>query len=197
MMRRTWMTAGAVVVSMVLVGACSSDGGDATTTTEKVTTTSTAPKDLSVSTPEGDVSLSLDGKLPSDWPKDFPTPDRTEVAGSGSLAGNDSGVMVGVYTTKESGQDAFDFYAKDDSLQPTNSKSAGPRQRVPGLGRHRWRLRRFGHRRRRQRHDLHRGRAQHRRHRIHLVDHDDRCVRRIDLVDRQHHHDDRRVTTAE
>lgn len=124
-MRRTWMTAGAVVVSMVLMGACSSDGGDATTTTEKVTTTSTAPKDLSVSTPEGDVSLSLDGKLPSDWPKDFPTPDRTEVAGSGSLADNDSGVMVGVYTTKESGQDAFDFYAKDDSLQPTNSKSAG------------------------------------------------------------------------
>jgi hypothetical protein len=125
MMRRTWMAAGVATVSVVLLGGCSSDSGDATTTTEKVTTTSGAPKDLSVSTPEGEVSLSLDGKLPSDWPKDFPTPDRTDVAGSGALAGKDSGVMVGVYTTKESGQDAFDFYAKDDSLQPSNPKSAG------------------------------------------------------------------------
>ena len=124
-MRRTWVAAGVATVSVVLLGGCSSDSGDATTTTEKVTTTSEAPKDLSVSTPEGEVSLSLDGKLPSDWPKDFPTPDRTDVAGSGSLAGKDSGVMVGVYTTKESGQDAFDFYAKDDSLQPSNPKSAG------------------------------------------------------------------------
>jgi hypothetical protein len=121
------MAAGALTVTVLAMGACSSDSGDATTTTttEKVTTTSEAPKDLSVSTPEGEVSLSLDGKLPSDWPEDFPTPDRTEVAGSGALAGKDSGVMVGVYTTKESGQDAFDFYAKDDSLQPTNPKSAG------------------------------------------------------------------------
>ena len=110
---------------MVLVGACSSDGGDATTTTEKTVTTSDAPKDLSVSTPQGEVSLSLDGNLPPDWPEDFPTPDRTDVAGSGSLAGSDSGVMVGVYTTKESGQDAFDFYAKDDTLEPTDPKSAG------------------------------------------------------------------------
>jgi hypothetical protein len=126
-MQRRWMAAGALTVTVLAMGACSSDSGDATTTTttEKVTTTSEAPKDLSVSTPEGEVSLSLDGKLPSDWPEDFPTPDRTEVAGSGALAGKDSGVMVGVYTTKESGQDAFDFYAKDDSLQPTNPKSAG------------------------------------------------------------------------
>ena len=33
--------------------------------------------------------------------------------------GNDSGAMVGVYTTKESGQDAFDFHAEEDSLDPT------------------------------------------------------------------------------
>ena len=73
MMRRKWMAVGAVTVSAVLaVGACSSDSGDETTTTEKATTTSEAPKELSVSTPEGEVSLSLDGNLPSDWPEDFP-----------------------------------------------------------------------------------------------------------------------------
>ena len=124
-MRRTWMAAGAVT-ALVLLGACS-DGDDATTTTEKRTTTTAedSSKDLSVSTPEGEVSLSLDGNLPSDWPEDFPIPDRTDVAGSGSLAGKDSGVSVGVYTTKESGKDAFDFYAQDDSLEPTNPSSAG------------------------------------------------------------------------
>lgn len=125
-MRRVRMGLAAVAVATVALGACSSDDSSDTTTTEKVTTTaSESSKDLSVSTPEGEVSLSLDGKLPDDWPSDFPTPDKTDVAGSGSLGSSDKGVMVGVYTTKESGKDAFDFYAKDDSLNPTNAKSAG------------------------------------------------------------------------
>lgn len=121
-MRRVWAAAAVVAVTFTGATACGDDGDS---TSETTTTTEASQQDLSVSTPEGEVSLSLDGNLPPDWPSDFPTPDRTDVAGSGSLAGDDSGVMVGVYTTKESGQDAFDFYAKDDSLEPTNSKSAG------------------------------------------------------------------------
>ena len=123
-MRRTWAAVGAVAVSVVVTGACSSDSTD-TTTTESTTTVADSSQDLSVSTPAGEVSLSLDGNLPPDWPEDFPTPDRTDVAGSGSLAGSDSGVMVGVYTTKQSGQDAFNFYANDESLDPTDPSSAG------------------------------------------------------------------------
>lgn len=126
-MRRTWSAGGALAAAaLLLAGACSSDdGGDTTTTEETTTTAQDRPQDLSVSTPEGEVALSLDGNLPPGWPEEFPTPDRTDVAGSGSLAGGDSGVMVGVYTTEESGQDAFDFYATDDSLAPTDPTSAG------------------------------------------------------------------------
>ncbi len=126
-MRRSWAAVGAVAVTvaMVLVGACSSDDGASTTTEKSTTTAADSTNDLSVSTPEGEVSLSLDGNLPPDWPEDFPTPDRTDVAGSGSIAGKDSGVMVGVYSTRQTGQDAFDFYANDDALDPTNPSSAG------------------------------------------------------------------------
>ncbi len=115
----TWKAAGVVAVLLLLVGACSSDNESGATTT-----TAEDSQDLSVSTPAGQVSLSLDGSLPPEWPEDFPTPDSTDVAGSGSLAGDDSGVMVGVYTTEEARQDAFDFCANDDSLDPTDPSGA-------------------------------------------------------------------------
>lgn len=125
-MRTTRMAAGVLTMTLLLTGACSSDDSDTTPTAETTSTTAQdGTQDLSISTPEGQVSLSLDGVLPPDWPEDFPIPDRTEVAGSGSLERDDAGVMVGVYTTKESGQDAFDFYAQDDSLEPTDPSSAG------------------------------------------------------------------------
>lgn len=124
-MRTRWLT-GAVAVAALLTGACGSDDGDGTPAAETTSTSAQdGTQDLSISTPDGQVSLSLDGVLPPDWPEDFPIPDRTEVAGSGSLERDDAGVMVGVYTTKESGQDAFDVYAQDDSLEPTDPSSAG------------------------------------------------------------------------
>ena len=83
------------------------------------------PKSFSVSVPEGEVSLSLDGQLPPNWPSSFPVPDGAEPAGSGSLAKSESGVQVGVFSTSEAAKDAFAFYSGDSSLSPSNVKSTG------------------------------------------------------------------------
>jgi hypothetical protein len=108
------------------VGAsCSSDSdsGSATSTTAVTKDTTGAKQGVSVKTPAGEVSLSLDGKLPPDWPTNFPTPSGARTAGSGSLVKDDSGVQVGVFTTKQSGSDAYDFYTGQASLKPTDQKS--------------------------------------------------------------------------
>lgn len=81
---------------------------------------------FSVETPEGQVSISLDGELPPNWPEDFPAPKSSDVAGSGSLAGSSSGVLVGVYTTRESAEDAFDAYTGDDELNASEVKKVDP-----------------------------------------------------------------------
>lgn len=108
---------------VLLAPACSDD--DSSSDSADRTTTTEGSGNLSVSTPEGEVSLSLDGDLPPDWPSDFPLPDKTEPAGSGSLAGESSGVMIGVFSTTESGTDAFDFYTGETSLDPSDETSAG------------------------------------------------------------------------
>jgi hypothetical protein len=116
----------AVLALVSLTAACSSDDSSSTTTASTTASTTTAkPKDLSVDTPAGKVSLSLDGKLPSGWPSDFPLPAKTTTAGSGSLQDTDSGHMVGVFSTEQSGSDAFDFYTGNTSLAPTDVHSAG------------------------------------------------------------------------
>ncbi|MFZ4518337.1 MAG: hypothetical protein ACOYOP_08105 [Microthrixaceae bacterium] len=109
-----------LVVAPFGLAACSSDSKSTTTTT-----TTEKPKNLSVSTPAGEVSLSLDGELPPNWPKDFPLPKDTDAAGSGSLGGSDKGVQVAVFTTKETGKNAFAFYTGNSSLNPTKPSSAG------------------------------------------------------------------------
>lgn len=129
MARSRSLVVGAVVVAALglgAVGACSSssDSGSATTTTAK-SSNGTVPKSFSVSVPEGDVSLSLDGQLPPSWPSSFPVPDGADPAGSGSLAKSDSGVQIGVFSTSEAAKDAFAFYSEDSSLSPSNVKSTG------------------------------------------------------------------------
>lgn len=123
------------VVSVALVGCSSNDSSDSTTTTAKAPSTKdTATKDIgsngsksfSVETPDGQASISLDGELPPNWPKAFPAPARSEVAGSGSLAGESSGVMVGVYTTKQSASDVFDSYKTNGDLKVSDAKSVSP-----------------------------------------------------------------------
>ncbi len=112
-----------LVAVLVVIGfsACSSDSSSTTTTSSA----SSSSNGFEVATPEGKVSVSLDGDLPSDWPSDFPLPEQTDPAGSGSLADSSSGVMVGVFTTKQSGQDAYDFYTGESSLDPSSANSVG------------------------------------------------------------------------
>ncbi|MGI9578550.1 MAG: hypothetical protein ACR2OH_10150 [Microthrixaceae bacterium] len=120
------VTAVVLIVGAAVVGlsGCSSDdSSDTTTTTEE--SDSSSSLSFEVSTPEGQVSISLDGELPPGWPEDFPLPEDADAAGSGSLGGSSSGVMVGVYTTEESGKDAFDFYSGESSLEPSSESSAG------------------------------------------------------------------------
>lgn len=109
-----------VVVSGGAVVSCSSD--DSATTT---TTTTEESKDFQISTPAGEISVSLDGKLPPDWPKDFPVPDGATAAGSGSLGGKDKTVQVGVFSSTESARKSFDFYTSDTSLGTDEVSSIG------------------------------------------------------------------------
>lgn len=116
-----------LVVIATGTAACSDSSSDAstTTTTRKEATTTVKAKNFEVSTPDGQVSLSLDGQLPPGWPTSFPVPTKTEAAGSGSLEGSTSGYLVAVYTSTGSGKDAFDFYTSQTELQPSEQKSLG------------------------------------------------------------------------
>ena len=130
MARSRTLVAGITVVTALGLGvvstACSSSSdSSAATTTTATSSNGTVPKSFSVSLPEGEVSLSLDGQLPPNWPSSFPVPDGAEPAGSGSLAKSESGVQVGVFSTSEAAKDAFAFYSGDSSLSPSNVKSTG------------------------------------------------------------------------
>jgi hypothetical protein len=122
------LIAALITVALVVMGAsaCSSDSSsDSTTTAKDTSSVSSSGDGFSISTPEGEVTVSLNGELPSGWPDGYPLPKRTDTAGSGSLADTSSGVMVGVFTTKESGQDAYDFFTGESSLDPSSESSAG------------------------------------------------------------------------
>lgn len=130
MPRSRSLVAAVALTSVLALGtvatACGSDSNTASTTTTAAPSSSgTAPKSFSVSTPQGDVSLSLDGKLPPSWPSSFPVPSGAEPAGSGSLAKSESGVQIAVFSTSQSGADAFSFYSQNSSLSPSNVKSTG------------------------------------------------------------------------
>ena len=73
----------------------------------------------------GQVSLSLDGQLPPNWPSQFPVPAGAKAAGSGSLGGSSSATLVAAYTTSESDSDAFAFYKDNSKLTTSDQKSVG------------------------------------------------------------------------
>lgn len=131
-MRKLLLMAMVVLGLSVVAVACSNDESSSTTTTttredsSKSVSGGSGSKSFSVETPEGQASLSLDGELPPNWPKDFPAPKQSEVAGSGSLAGESSGAMVGVYTTRQSAADVFDSYKSNAELEPSDVKSLSP-----------------------------------------------------------------------
>jgi len=106
------------VASLGLAGCTSSSKASSTTTT--------APnRSLTVDTPDGTATLSLDGKLPPNWPSDFPVPTGATPAGSGSIANADNSRQVAVFQSSESGPDAFNFYKNSTTLQVSNARSVG------------------------------------------------------------------------
>jgi hypothetical protein len=116
----------AVVVSCLgalVLGACSSS----TKSTESSTTTGAtgASRTFAVTTDDGQVSISLDGELPPNWPDDFPVPDGAEPAGSGSLGGTERTVLVGVYSASGAARDTFDFYTSSPDVTVESSSSIG------------------------------------------------------------------------
>lgn len=125
--RRFAIAIATVAVIAVPVAACSGDDTADTTTT---TTTSAPPRNFQVSTPDGQVSLSLDGQLPPGWPSDFPVPDGAEPAGSGSIGDGESTVRVGVFTTTGAGQATLEFYTDNTEVQTENPAAAGSGDRL-------------------------------------------------------------------
>ena len=123
-MQRRFVMFMAVAVLAVGAVACSSGSSGSSGGGAKTTTTS-KPKNINVQTPAGQVSLSLDGKLPPGWPSKFPVPQGATPAGSGSLENASNDVMVAVYTTTSSADDAYSFYTGQSSLNPTGEKKVG------------------------------------------------------------------------
>jgi len=107
---------------MLLLAAC---GGDDSSSSSNTTST-VSNTHFDVETPDGQVSLALNGKLPPGWPSDFPVPDGASPAGSGSFVDTaKGGARIGVYQTSHSPDDTFNFYKSNDSLTIIASGSAG------------------------------------------------------------------------
>ena len=116
------------VALLVTLSACSSSSKHSSNSNNNGgsgTTASPASRDFHVDTPAGQVSLSLDGHLPPNWPSSFPVPDGATPAGSGSLAGSSKGFMIGVFKTSEAPADVFNFYKTNTAYTVGNSSSAG------------------------------------------------------------------------
>ena len=111
-----------VLVVLLLAAACSSSSKKSSSSSTNTTAGSQA---FQVQTPDGQVSLSLNGQLPPNWPSSFPVPSGAKAAGSGSLVNGNQGASVGVYSTSEAAADVFTFYKTNPSLTVTSASSAG------------------------------------------------------------------------
>lgn len=138
---KSHLAVGLLLGCLVAAAGCSSSSSStaspATTaaspaTTEASPTPRITAKNFQVSTPSGQVSLSLDGKLPPNWPSEFPVPSGAKVAGSGSLGGSSPATLVAAYTTSESASDAFAFYKDNSKLTTSGEKSVGVGARYVG-----------------------------------------------------------------
>ncbi len=120
---KKWLVALAIVAFGALVLTACSDDNETDSTTS--TTIPPGKTNFEVDTRDGQVSLSLDGKLPPGWPADFPIPKGATPAGSGSLGGKETTNYVGVYRSPDSASDTFEFYKDNSDLDPSDSASAG------------------------------------------------------------------------
>jgi hypothetical protein len=122
--------AGVLAATLLLAAACSasstsSQPSPTSTPTSTPSAQSSASRTFQVATPDGQVSVSLDGQLPPNWPSDFPIPPSATPAGSGSLGGSTSTGHVAVFSTTTPAPAVFSFYTSNRNLTTTGSKSAG------------------------------------------------------------------------
>ena len=129
---RTRVGEAVAVVLLVLLAACgsssknnSSSSNNRSNDNSSNTTAASNNRNFHVDTPDGQVSLSLNGQLPPNWPSAFPVPSGATPAGSGSLAGSNKSLTIGVYQTSEPPADVFAFYETNPALTVGNSNSAG------------------------------------------------------------------------
>jgi hypothetical protein len=111
------------VAALLLIVGCSSSPSSSSSSNSPSTTS--PGRSFTVNTPEGSVSLSLDGKLPPGWPSGFPIPPGATSAGSGSIGGSKESHMIAVFDYPGTGQDAFDFYKSNSTLTVNNATSVG------------------------------------------------------------------------
>jgi hypothetical protein len=115
-----------VVTSVVFVfvaAACGSSAKSSGSSNGKSATT--IEKSFFISTPAGQVSVSLTGKLPPNWPSGFPLPSGSTVAGSGSLGNSSSTTMIAVYSSTQAPDQIFDFYKTNRDLTVSSPSSIG------------------------------------------------------------------------
>jgi hypothetical protein len=118
--------------TLLLVAGCGSSTTTGGTSPSPTSTQSSTSRSFQVTTPDGQVSVSLDGKLPPNWPSGFPVPSDAEVAGSGSLGGAGSAGLVAVYRTSSAPQSTFSFYTSSSELTTTGATSVGAGQSFAG-----------------------------------------------------------------
>ena len=162
------LAVGLLLGCLVAAAGCSSSSSSAaspatTAASPATTTASPTPKitarNFQVSTPNGQVSLSLDGQLPSNWPSQFPVPAGFKVAGSGSLGGSSSATLVAAYTASPPGPRTRSRSIRTTRSSPPRAEIGGYRGALRREGEDHRTLHGLGHRGLPQRHHLHRHRA--------------------------------------
>lgn len=117
---KLWLaTIAAAAAIAVGASACSSNS------TSSPSSTTTSPRSFEITTPNGQISVSLDGKLPPNWPSSFPTPSGTKPAGSGSLGGGSTTHLVAIYSSTSTPADVIAFYTSDTKLTTSGETSIG------------------------------------------------------------------------
>lgn len=128
------------LAAVLLLGCLGAAAGCSSTSSSTATpaTSATRPapastaKNFQVTTPSGQVSLSLDGQLPPNWPSAFPVPPQATIAGSGSLGGSGSAALAAVYTTSEAPPDALAYYTGNSMLTTSGGSSVGAGEQYLG-----------------------------------------------------------------
>jgi len=122
---RAWVLGAALLLAAGCGSSGTSSPSSPAATSEQSTSQPSPPRSFQIATPDGQVSVSLDGNLPPNWPPTFPMPPDAMVAGSGSLGGSTSTGQVAVFSTQMSGADTLSYYTSNSRLTTTDTKSVG------------------------------------------------------------------------